>query len=334
MKKPLKKQRITKNLGLNRSADSERIYAYIENVLGIKTKLCTRGRSRNGNKFSLVHKGPNPVPIRSFHLNHAEVDAEGNFHVKGDGLQGACIVCDRSYRRGRLSSNYEIHKEMSNIQIREKYVREYGRLAHCSRCKKYKSPKNFRIVRGMEKGLHNLCMDCSEGYSEAVGNRWIIYSPDGRNVVRVKGKKCAVCPTTKSLHKDHMWPLSKGGTDYAENIQILCGKHNLSKSASIIGIRHINEVTKKMICERYWDVLRDAKSAQWSIQKFEREMSKRVREFLSEKNAMTDGELGRFFLREKARNNRKHGIARAVRKFREFAEAAILDTKLYLTKNR
>ena len=49
------------------------------------------------------------------------------------------------------------------------------------------------------------------------------------------GGKCVQCGSTDNLHFDHILPHSKGGTSYrVENIQILCARHNLSKSAKII----------------------------------------------------------------------------------------------------
>lgn len=44
------------------------------------------------------------------------------------------------------------------------------------------------------------------------------------------GGKCTKCGSTSDLHFDHIIPWSKGGSSTtADNIQILCGKHNLEK---------------------------------------------------------------------------------------------------------
>ena len=45
--------------------------------------------------------------------------------------------------------------------------------------------------------------------------------------------KCAICKTStkKSFHIDHVMPLSKGGSNDAGNIQLLCATCNLKKSA-------------------------------------------------------------------------------------------------------
>lgn len=44
------------------------------------------------------------------------------------------------------------------------------------------------------------------------------------------GGKCTKCGATEDLHFDHIIPWSKGGSSTtADNIQLLCGKHNLEK---------------------------------------------------------------------------------------------------------
>ncbi|MFH1888245.1 MAG: HNH endonuclease signature motif containing protein, partial [Pseudomonadota bacterium] len=44
------------------------------------------------------------------------------------------------------------------------------------------------------------------------------------------GGKCTKCGSTADLHFDHIIPWSKGGSSVtAENVQLLCGRHNLEK---------------------------------------------------------------------------------------------------------
>lgn len=48
------------------------------------------------------------------------------------------------------------------------------------------------------------------------------------------GGLCVTCGAADELHFDHIVPFSKGGTSLkAENIQLLCARHNLEKSAKI-----------------------------------------------------------------------------------------------------
>lgn len=50
---------------------------------------------------------------------------------------------------------------------------------------------------------------------------------------RDKGR-CVKCGSTNNLHFDHIIPFSKGGSSLtAENIQILCARHNISKRDKI-----------------------------------------------------------------------------------------------------
>lgn len=47
--------------------------------------------------------------------------------------------------------------------------------------------------------------------------------------------KCVTCGSTDNLHFDHILPYSKGGTSLkAENIQLLCARHNLEKRDRIV----------------------------------------------------------------------------------------------------
>ena len=49
------------------------------------------------------------------------------------------------------------------------------------------------------------------------------------------GGKCVECESEDNLHYDHILPYSKGGSSKdANNIQLLCARHNLQKSNKII----------------------------------------------------------------------------------------------------
>ena len=47
--------------------------------------------------------------------------------------------------------------------------------------------------------------------------------------------KCVVCASTDNLHFDHVIPFSKGGSSIiADNVQLLCCRHNLEKRNQIV----------------------------------------------------------------------------------------------------
>jgi len=48
------------------------------------------------------------------------------------------------------------------------------------------------------------------------------------------GGKCTICGVTEDLHFDHILPFSRGGaSNTADNIQLLCGRHNIQKHDKI-----------------------------------------------------------------------------------------------------
>lgn len=67
-----------------------------------------------------------------------------------------------------------------------------------------------------------------------IANPRVVSSDVIAEVWKRDGGKCTKCGATENLHLDHIIPYSKGGTSLrAENIQILCARHNLSKGARI-----------------------------------------------------------------------------------------------------
>jgi hypothetical protein len=47
------------------------------------------------------------------------------------------------------------------------------------------------------------------------------------------GRKCLHCGTTQRLTIDHIWPVSRGGSDDLENLQTLCHSCNAKKGARV-----------------------------------------------------------------------------------------------------
>jgi hypothetical protein len=65
--------------------------------------------------------------------------------------------------------------------------------------------------------------------------RRLIPTPIKLAVWKRDGGRCVECGATDELHFDHDLPYSKGGTSLTEaNVQLLCARHNLSKSDRII----------------------------------------------------------------------------------------------------
>lgn len=80
--------------------------------------------------------------------------------------------------------------------------------------------------------------DASESHPRPVkgpDRRRIIPTHIKLEVWKRDGGRCVMCGAADELHFDHILPYSKGGTSMStENVQLLCARHNLQKSAQIV----------------------------------------------------------------------------------------------------
>lgn len=127
-----------------------------------------------------------------------------------------------------------------------------------------RSPERVRVYEKMRDGIwsYNGVFHLVDAWQEADGSRNVFkfklvavegdedfsrpvaLHPQHRRVIptAVKlevwqrdGGRCVTCGATDELHFDHVLPYSKGGTSItAENVQLLCARHNLAKSDKIL----------------------------------------------------------------------------------------------------
>jgi hypothetical protein len=124
------------------------------------------------------------------------------------------------------------------------------------------SPERVRIYEKWRPGiwLYRGLFHLVDAWQESDGKRQVykfkLVAVDGRNdeqlpvlpprprrsvpraikiaVWQRDGGKCVMCGGTEKLHFDHIVPVSKGGTSKtADNIQLLCARHNLAKGATL-----------------------------------------------------------------------------------------------------
>ncbi len=140
---------------------------------------------------------------------------------------------------------------------------ENGRFYHAALNFKFgiSLPEEVRVYQKLQQGLwtYNGRFRLEAGWKEQVpvkgGERRVFkfrlirlekeslpeHAPTRRIPSRVKVAvwkrdrgRCVICGATDDLHFDHIIPVSKGGSSYvADNIQLLCARHNLQKGDGI-----------------------------------------------------------------------------------------------------
>jgi len=76
--------------------------------------------------------------------------------------------------------------------------------------------------------------DFSEPVAPTAARRRVIPTPVKLEVWKRDEGRCVKCGATDELHFDHVIPYSKGGTSLtAENVQLLCARHNIRKKDNI-----------------------------------------------------------------------------------------------------
>ncbi|MGE3333455.1 MAG: HNH endonuclease [Rhodospirillaceae bacterium] len=81
------------------------------------------------------------------------------------------------------------------------------------------------------KAIEDVASELAEDATEFIRSPGRIIPAHVKQAVwKRDGGKCVTCGATDELHFDHILPFSKGGTSLtAENVQLLCARHNLKK---------------------------------------------------------------------------------------------------------
>lgn len=304
----LSKQRaVSAALGQNITKDHTTIYNEIEKRIGA-TKKCTFGHTR-GSKTGVKHEGCIDVPVREFELRGATINEDNSVTITGgDGLQGFCKVCSTRRRGARINAEKEAKKDKTTEEIYQLYITKYGKnTKKCSRCNKDKTLPEFNLSISMECGLHNTCKVCTYEYGSSVGDRWIIYMPDGNYKYDKK---------EKDQHDDHIFPLSLGGSNEQINHQLLSSTENLEKSNEIMHFGSIESINPEMLCLRYRSSLAEATD----LNNLKIILSQYVHKDILERSKLSDSELLDLYKKYCEKYNLRRGAERAVKKFREYCK--------------
>ena len=250
------KRRVSANLGRTQHREAEAIYDGIRSRRGGARRCPFYGGKKYPQYGPDAHDNLNPdfpnphVPIEQF-----------DFAKKGDvwDLQAYCKVCYKVYRELRkqkarsqwVNSN---GSDMSDDDIRQWFRDNVGPEMECSYGNHWEDPSAFRISRNMEKGLHNICLECepmtrlAQGLREKewlAGGYWGSWAREAERIRGLSRVMCAGWPLSvqfghcegelpgRRMHMDHIVPLRCGGIHDSRNLQPMCGTCNIKKTDQI-----------------------------------------------------------------------------------------------------
>lgn len=123
-------------------------------------------------------------------------------------------------------ARYESNKDSYLAQQAEYYAQNRERI--CSRVSKYRK-NNPDKINALGHAARARKANAEGRFTES---EWLAI------IARQRGK-CASCGKKRKLTKDHIVPLSRGGSNFAFNIQGLCKSCNSSKNAKMVsGAQH------------------------------------------------------------------------------------------------
>ncbi|MFC1574416.1 HNH endonuclease [Candidatus Latescibacterota bacterium] len=131
-----------------------------------------------------------------------------------------CQICDVEFRR---SSVLFLPEGLHKIYVKDRYY------IVCSKCR---SKLENRERKEKFDSFINENIDNSSVQTTS-RNRRTIPKAVQREVWRRDEGKCVYCGSQRDLEYDHVIPVSKGGSNTARNIQLLCEKCNGEKSDKI-----------------------------------------------------------------------------------------------------
>ena len=134
-----------------------------------------------------------------------------------NGLYGYCKECSNEISNKWNDDNKDRRKEYNKIN------------------KEYKNEYNKKWNKNTYQNIKEKIIENSRKYRARKLNAGGVFSEEEfKQKLIFYQYKCCKCGTNLKeaiIHRDHMKPLSKGGSNYISNIQPLCAQCNLSKNS-------------------------------------------------------------------------------------------------------
>lgn len=116
------------------------------------------------------------------------------------------------------------------------YSREYFRKRYATDEKfRERTKKNVRVyIQNNPEQRQKVYIRNHQYRARRRGANGVFSYSDWTDMIKRTGGRCTYCGSEKKLTVDHIVPLSKGGTNYRDNLQLLCRSCNARKSDKLI----------------------------------------------------------------------------------------------------
>lgn len=147
-----------------------------------------------------------------------------------DGLQEICKECHSEYRRQYYQRNKEKERELSNKWRSDNIDRSREITRRAAERRRRERPEAVATNRRRyyEKHASEIIGRVRE---RRLGVERIHTEGEWEDLCLKCGNKCLRCGREGPLTRDHVIPISRGGSDHISNIQPLCQRCNDSKGA-------------------------------------------------------------------------------------------------------
>lgn len=162
-----------------------------------------------------------------------ETKAIDNFYRtqrSDDGWDNYCKECRKflrlAHRNAQKERSYTKQWSAANVEHRVNYKKEYrSRPEIIEREKAWREEYRARpeVLAADRMKAHRRRSWYKDG--NIPDNAWPA-------ILEFYGNKCLQCGTSDDLQLDHVIPLARGGRHDYDNVQVLCGTHNLAKMTS------------------------------------------------------------------------------------------------------
>lgn len=163
--------------------------------------------------------------------------------------------------RGNANARKTHCREGHRYDDANTYVTKAG-MRQCRECKKARSTESFQRHRDKRMAEHRAYCEKNRDAIRATYRAWaqanreranlnsrlkkqrrraagVLTAPEWAEILERHGNVCLACGSDGPLTIDHVVPISKGGTNTADNVQPLCGPCNVRKATKTIDYRPV-----------------------------------------------------------------------------------------------